>query len=339
MHFFFKFGVNLIKMKNLTIILFTLIFVALCTIIVYWLEPDNFESLANSFYFVMTTFSTVGYGDYSPVTQAGKMFAVLMYLIGIGLLGVVIGKIVDAFSIFRRKKEEGKLNYLKENHVIIIGWGKKTDSAVTELLESDRNVEVVIIDMLPKSPLEVEDRVHYIQGDATEEETFAKANISKAKAVIIFSDDKIQDFSLQDAKTLSVAITIERVAPDVHTTVEIMIKKHAANFTHVKVDEFILSQQTTSTLAVRSAMYKGVSKIYSQLMSRQYGEDLYKVSRKKTWDTYRDAFQDLLEQGATLIADRDQLDINRRLDEKIPNDAVLYVICDTETYELLSINE
>lgn len=339
MHFFFKFGVNLIKMKNLTIILFTLIFVALCTIIVYWLEPDNFESLSNSFYFVMTTFSTVGYGDYSPVTEAGKMFAVLMYLIGIGLLGVVIGKIVDAFSIFRRKKEEGKLNYLKEDHVIIIGWGKKTESAVTELLESDPNVEAVIIDMLPKSPLEVENRVHYIQGDPTEEETFIKANIAKAKAVIIFSDGKIQDFSLQDAKTLSVAITIERVAPDVHTTAEIMNKKNASNFTHVKVNEFILSQQTTSTLAVRSALYKGVSQIYSQLMSRQYGEDLYKISRKKTWDTYRDAFQDLLEQGATLIADRDQLDINRRLDEKIPNEAVLYVICDTETYELLSVNE
>lgn len=339
MHFFLKLSLTLIKMRNLTLVFFTLIFVVLCTFIVYGLEPDNFESLLNSFYYVMTTVSTVGYGDYSPVTDVGKMFAVLMYLVGIGLLGVVIGKIVDGFSIFRRKREEGKVNYLKANHFIIIGWGRKTESAVKELLESDGIGEVVIIDSLPISPIDLTvGRVHYIQGDPTEEETFEKANISKSKSVIIFSDDKIQDYSLQDAKTLSVAITVERVAPKVHTTVEIMAEKHVSNFSHVKVDEFILSQQTISSLAVRSAMYKGVSKIYSQLMSRQHGEDLYKIEKKEKWLTYRDAFLDLLQDGATLIADRDKLDINRRLDEKIADEAILYVICNTETFRRLSKN-
>lgn len=339
MHFFLKLSLTLIKMRNLTLVFFTLIFVVLCTFIVYGLEPDNFESLLNSFYYVMTTVSTVGYGDYSPVTDVGKMFAVLMYLVGIGLLGVVIGKIVDGFSIFRRKREEGKVNYLKANHFIIIGWGRKTESAVKELLESDGIGEVVIIDSLPISPIDLTvGRVHYIQGDPTEEETFEKANISKSKSVIIFSDDKIQDYSLQDAKTLSVAITVERVAPKVHTTVEIMAEKHVSNFSHVMVDEFILSQQTISSLAVRSAMYKGVSKIYSQLMSRQHGEDLYKIEKKEKWLTYRDAFLDLLQDGATLIADRDKLDINRRLDEKIADEAILYVICNTETFRRLSKN-
>lgn len=339
MHFFLKLSLTLIKMRNLTLVFFTLIFVVLCTFIVYGLEPDNFESLLNSFYYVMTTVSTVGYGDYSPVTDVGKMFAVLMYLVGIGLLGVVIGKIVDGFSIFRRKREEGKVNYLKANHIIIIGWGRKTESAVKELLESDGIGEVVIIDSLPISPIDLTvGRVHYIQGDPTEEETFEKANVSKSKSVIIFSDDKIQDYSLQDAKTLSIAITVERVAPKVHTTVEIMAEKHVANFSHVKVDEFILSQQTISSLAVRSAMYKGVSKIYSQLMSRQHGEDLYKIEKKEKWLTYRDAFLDLLQDGATLIADRDKLDINRRLDEKIADEAILYVICNTETFWRLSKN-
>ncbi|MBU8908947.1 potassium channel family protein [Desertibacillus haloalkaliphilus] len=337
MHFFLKLGLNLIKMRNLTLILATLIFVILCTVIAYLLEPDNFESLPNSFYFVMTTFSTVGYGDYSPVTAAGKTFAVIMYLVGIGLLGVVIGKIVDAFTIFRRKREEGKLKYGKDNHIIIVGWSKKTAAAVQELLESDDRVEVVVIDVLEKSPIDLAvDRVHYIQGDPTCEETFEKANISSAKSVVVFSDDNIQDHSLKDAKTLSIAITAERVAPDVHTTVEIMTEKNKTNFSHVNVDEFILSQQTISSLAVRSAMYKGVTKVYSQLMSRQYGEDLYKISKKENWHTYRDAFLDLLQQGATLIADRDKLDINRRLDEKIADDAVLYVVCNSETYQKLT---
>ncbi len=284
----------------------------------------------------MTTFTTVGYGDYSPITLAGKLFTVFMYLVGIGLLGAVIGKIIDSLTIYRRKKEEGKMPYTKESHIIIIGWGKKAESAVNEILNSNSSVEIVIIDTLPKSPFDFAlNRVHYIQGDSAEEETYEKANISKAKSVIIFADDKIQDPSLRDAKTLNVAIVVERLAPSVHTTVEILTEKHTSNFAHVKVDEFILSQETISSLAVRSAMYKGISKVYSQLISRQHGEDIYRLYKKKNWITYKDAFKELLEQGATLIADREHLDINRRLDENIPDDAELFVICNNDTYQKL----
>ena len=334
MQFFIKLGLQLIKMRNLTLLLFTGIFIILCTFVAFFLERDTFGNLLNSFYFVMTTFATVGYGDFSPVTVPGKLFTVLMYLVGIGLLGVVIGKIIDAMTIYRRKREEGRVNYKKEKHIIIIGWSKKTEYAVKEILNSDPAIEIVIIDVLPRSPIDLaQDRVHYIQGDLSEEETFHKANIRKAESVIIFSDDNIQDYSLRDAKTLTVAILVERLASNVHTIVEILSEKNISNFSHVKVDEFILSQETISRLAVRSAMYKGVSKVYSQLISRQDDEDLYKISKNEEWVTYQDAFNDLLKQGATLIADRDRLDINRRLDEKIPAGAQLYVICNNETYK------
>lgn len=336
MHFFLKIGLSLVRMKNLSLLFAALIFIVFCTVTIYLLEPDTFESLLTSFYFVMTTFSTVGYGDYSPVTAAGRLFTVLMYLLGIGLLGVVIGKIVDSFSIFRKRKEEGKLAYTHENHIIIVGWGKKTETAVEEILSSDSLSEVVIIDTLPTSPVDVAiERVHYVQGDASEEETFIRANIKKAKSVIIFSDDTIQIPSLRDAKTLTIAITVERLATHVHTTVEIMTKKQIPNFAHVKVDEFILSQETTSLLAVRSAMHQNVSTIVTQLISRSIGEDLFEVNTDPKWLTYGDAFHDLLAKGATLIADRKQMDINRRLQEDIPSDAVLYVICNEDTYRKL----
>lgn len=341
MHFFLKLGLGLVRMKNLSLLVATLFFILFCTVTIYMLEPQTFESLLTSFYFVMTTFSTVGYGDYSPTTIAGRLFTILMYLFGIGLLGVVIGKIVDTFSIFRKRKEEGKLAYTKENHIIIVGWGKKTETAVDEILESDTTSEVVIIDTLPKSPTDVAlERVHYVQGDPSEEETFNQANIKKAKSVIIFADDAIQIPSLRDAKTLTIAITVERLASHVHTTVEIMTKKQIPNFSHVKVDEFILSQETTSLLAVRSAMHQNVSTIVTQLISRSIGEDLFEVPKNDKWQTYGDAFHELLSNGATLIADRDHMDINRKLDENIPSDAILYVICDDDTHRrLLALNK
>jgi voltage-gated potassium channel len=66
-------------------------------------------------------------------------------------------------------------------------------------------------------------------------------------------------------------------------------------------------------------------------MSSQYEESMYEISKQAEWKTYRDAFKDLLDKGATLVADRGNLHINQKLDEPIPDDAQLFVICDKET--------
>lgn len=46
--------------------------------------------LLDSFYFSVTTLSTVGYGDLAPVTDAGRLFTAFYILTGVGtLLGFV----------------------------------------------------------------------------------------------------------------------------------------------------------------------------------------------------------------------------------------------------------
>lgn len=40
----------------------------------------------DSFYFSVTTLTTVGYGDFSPHTAEGKIFTVVYLLVGIGVL-------------------------------------------------------------------------------------------------------------------------------------------------------------------------------------------------------------------------------------------------------------
>jgi voltage-gated potassium channel len=307
------------------------ILVVASTVIMRLIEPETFPSLFDSLWWVMTTVTTVGYGDYFPITIAGRMYAMFLYIVGIGLIGVVIGKFVDGFSEIKKRKEEGKMSYQGYNHIVIIGWSQKAAYAVSEIMDSDQ-CEIVIIDKLAKAPL-IEENIHYIQGDAAEEATLNKADIMNAKAVLIFSDDTIQDALLADGKSLLIASSIERLSTDIHTTVEVMKEEHIKNFTHVQVDEFVLSHEAVSRMAVRSAFTKGISGVYSQLLSRGHGDNLYEIGVQQEWDTYRDAFQSLLQRGATLIADGDRMDINRRLDESIPENAKLFVICDHEVYE------
>lgn len=75
-------------------------------------------SLLDSFYFSVITLATVGYGDFTPHTDMGKIFTVIYIFLGLGILvGFVtpIGEyLIDRRTQHIEKKEHEK-NHKKEN--------------------------------------------------------------------------------------------------------------------------------------------------------------------------------------------------------------------------------
>jgi hypothetical protein len=62
-------------------------------------------SYLDSFYFSAITLATVGYGDFSPHTSAGKLFTVLYVFSGVGLLVAMLSLFADALL---RSEQEGQ---------------------------------------------------------------------------------------------------------------------------------------------------------------------------------------------------------------------------------------
>lgn len=329
-----KLTAKLMRLNHYFIVAITLLLVVSGSTVAYLLEPETFGSWFNALWWVMTTVATVGYGDFYPVSVPGKVLAMLLYVFGIGLLSLLIGKIIDSFAELHRKREGGKLKYQGRNHIMVINWSKKAQLAVEELLESDREADIIIIDTVDKHPYD-HPRVHFVSGDAAAVEVLEYAGVQTAKSAIVFADPRIDDTSLVDGKSLLIVSSIEQAAPTVHTTVEIMLEKHILNFRHVQVNHFILSHEAVSRLAARSALKEGNADLFKQLLSRKYGDDVFEIDAEPDWKTYGDAFQALLARGATLIADRGDLGINRRLNEAIPADARLFVLSNLETAEKL----
>jgi hypothetical protein len=62
-------------------------------------------SVLDSFYFSVTTLTTVGFGDPAPATAAGKLFTVLYIFVGLGVIGGFIN--VLAKHTFARQRRRG----------------------------------------------------------------------------------------------------------------------------------------------------------------------------------------------------------------------------------------
>lgn len=77
---------------------------------VYYFEnptnSENFPDIFQSLWWAVVTLTTVGYGDISPVTHGGQIFAGIIIMIGLGIFAVPTGLIAGAFSdIFKKKKD------------------------------------------------------------------------------------------------------------------------------------------------------------------------------------------------------------------------------------------
>lgn len=67
-------------------------------------------SVIDSFYFSVVTLTTIGYGDFAPQTDAGKLFTVLYIVIGIGMILSFINTIQHHYTYMRYRE---KKRYLK----------------------------------------------------------------------------------------------------------------------------------------------------------------------------------------------------------------------------------
>ena len=89
--------------------LFTLIFVyaGLIYQVEHQVNSDRLQNFFDAFYFVVVTMTTVGYGDVTPLSQAGRVMTLLMIFTGVLFipwqLSELIGQVVKTSSLMEQK--------------------------------------------------------------------------------------------------------------------------------------------------------------------------------------------------------------------------------------------
>ncbi|MCB0549833.1 MAG: cyclic nucleotide-binding domain-containing protein [Phaeodactylibacter sp.] len=70
--------------------------------------PDDVNRYIDALYWSVTTITTVGYGDITPITPTEKIYAIFAMLMGLGFYGFLIGNITRLLS----KKDPAREHYL-----------------------------------------------------------------------------------------------------------------------------------------------------------------------------------------------------------------------------------
>ncbi len=193
---------------------FAMIFISLVALVAFGtLAFWFFEKLDpfNSLYLTITIVSTVGFGDITPHTLAGKIIYMGLVLTGIGIFGYAVSSIAAIMaerSIFKMVKGflflrgEAKL----KDHVIVVGWNEITRSVCDELRSNGYRVVVLVED--DNAAREVSGAGYEaVVGSPLDASIYEMAKIDRANSVILALND--------DSRNLMATLRIRDLSRDV----------------------------------------------------------------------------------------------------------------------------
>ena len=144
-------------------------------------------SLADSLYVTVQTLTTVGYGDIPPRSGTGRLFAVVVMLIGAGGVALAISTIVQSVvkwelvSTFGQRRLTRKMSKLRD-HYIICGSGRVGSHLIRDLQSA--NESFVVIENDQQRAAEFSQRgINVLVSDATLEESLRAVGVEHARGL------------------------------------------------------------------------------------------------------------------------------------------------------------
>ena len=208
------------------------------------------ETWPDAVYYVIVTFSTVGYGDITPVTQTAKWFSLSIIVLGSAAFTVAIGSLIVPAIENRMAAAFGNMTAselkLLEDHVLVLGYGDITESLLQEL---DGETDVVVVTPDSNVAAELNDEgVNVLTDDPTDETALRDARIGAARGVVVATRD--------DATDMLAIVAAKKANPDVRIVAAANRGKHVDKLEEVGADEVISPMTIGGRLLGRSILGK-----------------------------------------------------------------------------------
>jgi len=81
-----------------TVLMLIVVIAAMMFMFEHEAQPEAFGSILQSIWWSVVTLTTVGYGDVTPITFSGRILAIIIMLLGVGLVALPAGILAAKFS-------------------------------------------------------------------------------------------------------------------------------------------------------------------------------------------------------------------------------------------------
>ncbi len=231
----------------------------------------------NPFWWAIVTMTTVGYGDFTPKTPEGRVFAILVMFAGISLVSLLTASISSIFVARKIREGKGLEKVDVSSHIIFCGWNRNGEQILDSMqyLAGDHSTDVVLINDLNEDEVNSLKnkfhnlRIHYVAGDFTNEHILDRASLHSAKTVVIIPNQTDSAIASPDEKTIFATLTIKSMEPEIRVIAYLKERENLKHIRRANADEVVLSDDFGAFMVASHVINPGVPQTLSSLVNNQ----------------------------------------------------------------------
>jgi voltage-gated potassium channel len=170
-------------------------------------------SILDAFFMTIITMSTIGYGEVNILSDSGRLFTIVLIIVGVVVASYVVTTVVELFTSqefleqVRYRRRHRELEKICD-HTIICGFGRLGRNLAKEL--SFRRCPSIVIDLNPEA-VEACRQLGFpvVHGNAADERILEEAGINRAKSLVAAADSDAENvFIVLSAKSMNAGLEI-----------------------------------------------------------------------------------------------------------------------------------